>query len=125
MGDSIARPVPEGNGLPFPMQHQRPSFEELEFWVRQRTAAKHHTVVGREIPGSSDRPLLRAASVIAFKHHERWNGKGYPLGKAGLDISLSGRIVSLCDVFDALYNKRVYKEAWPLEKVLDLFRAEK
>ncbi|PKL09462.1 MAG: hypothetical protein CVV51_03625 [Spirochaetae bacterium HGW-Spirochaetae-7] len=92
--------------------------------AEEREVMKHHTVVGREILGSSDRPLLRAASVIAFEHHERWDGKGYPLGKAGLEISLSGRIVSLCDVFDALYNKRVYKDAWPLEKVLDLFRAE-
>ncbi len=90
----------------------------------EREIMKRHTVVGKEILGSSLRPLLRAASVIAFEHHERWDGKGYPLGKAGADISLSGRIVSMCDVFDALYTKRVYKEAWPLDKVLDLFRAE-
>jgi len=85
---------------------------------------KRHTGVGKEILGSSLRPLLRAASVIAFEHHERWDGKGYPLGKAGAEISLSGRIVSMCDVFDALYTKRVYKEAWPLDKVLELFRTE-
>jgi len=85
---------------------------------------KRHTTVGKEILGSSQRPLLRAASVIAHEHHERWDGKGYPLGISGLDISLSGRIVSLCDVFDALYTKRVYKEAWPLERVLELFKAE-
>jgi HD-GYP domain-containing protein (c-di-GMP phosphodiesterase class II) len=90
----------------------------------EREVMKRHTVVGKEVLGSSHRPLLRAASVIAFEHHERWDGKGYPLGKSGTDISLSGRIVSVCDVFDALYNKRVYKDAWPLEKVLELFRAE-
>jgi len=90
----------------------------------EREIMKRHTVVGKEILGSSLRPLLRAASVIAFEHHERWDGKGYPLGKAGAEISLSGRIVSMCDVFDALYTKRVYKEAWPLDKVLELFRTE-
>jgi HD-GYP domain-containing protein (c-di-GMP phosphodiesterase class II) len=90
----------------------------------EREQMKRHTTVGKEILGSSQRPLLRAASIIAHEHHERWDGKGYPLGTAGTDISLSGRIVSLCDVFDALYTKRVYKEAWPLERVLDLFRAE-
>lgn len=90
----------------------------------ERTVMQRHTIVGKEILGSSDRPLLRAAAVIAFEHHERWDGKGYPLGKSGTDISLSGRIVAICDVFDALYNKRVYKDAWPLEKVLELFRNE-
>lgn len=90
----------------------------------EREVMKRHTVVGKEILGSSHRPLLRAAAVIAFEHHERWDGNGYPLGKAGTDISLSGRIVSLCDVFDALYTKRVYKDAWPLEKVLSLFKEE-
>jgi HD-GYP domain-containing protein (c-di-GMP phosphodiesterase class II) len=90
----------------------------------ERTIMQRHTVVGKEILGTSDRPLLRAAAVIAFEHHERWDGKGYPLGKSGFDISLSGRIVAICDVFDALYNKRVYKDAWPLEKVLELFRNE-
>ena len=90
----------------------------------ERTAMQRHTIVGKEILGSSERPLLRAAAVIAFEHHERWDGKGYPLGKSGTDISLSGRIVAICDVFDALYNKRVYKDAWPLQKVLELFRNE-
>jgi putative two-component system response regulator len=90
----------------------------------EREQMKRHTIVGKEILGSSQRPLLRAASIIAHEHHERWDGKGYPVGTAGSDISLSGRIVSLCDVFDALYTKRVYKEAWPLEQVLDLCRAE-
>lgn len=90
----------------------------------ERTIMQRHAIVGKEILGTSDRPLLRAAAVIAFEHHERWDGKGYPLGKSGSDISLSGRIVAICDVFDALYNKRVYKDAWPLEKVLELFRNE-
>lgn len=90
----------------------------------EREQMKRHTTVGKEILGSSQRPLLRAASIIAHEHHERWDGKGYPQGIAGNDISLSGRIVSLCDVFDALYTKRVYKEAWPLERVVELFRAE-
>ncbi len=90
----------------------------------ERDIMKHHTIVGKEILGSSRRPLLRAAAVIAHEHHERWDGKGYPEGKSGEAIDPSGRIVSLCDVFDALYTKRVYKDAWPIEKVLDLFRAE-
>jgi len=90
----------------------------------EREVMKRHTVIGKEILGTSTRPLLRAAAIIALEHHERWDGKGYPLGKTATDISLSGRIVSLCDVFDALFTKRVYKDAWPLEKVLALFKDE-
>lgn len=90
----------------------------------EREVMKRHTVIGKEILGTSNRPLLRAAAIIALEHHERWDGKGYPLGKAATDISLSGRIVSLCDVFDALFTKRVYKDAWPLDKVLALFKDE-
>ncbi len=90
----------------------------------EREVMKRHTVIGKEILGTSTRPLLRAAAIIALEHHERWDGKGYPLGKVAADISLSGRIVSLCDVFDALFTKRVYKDAWPLEKVLALFKEE-
>lgn len=92
--------------------------------MEEREIMKRHTVVGRDILGSSKRPLLRAASVIAYEHHERWDGKGYPRGISGSEISVSGRIVAVCDVFDALYNKRVYKDAWPLDKVLGLFRKD-
>lgn len=90
----------------------------------EREEMKRHTVVGKDILGSSSRPLLKAAAVIAYEHHERWDGKGYPRGISGDGISLSGRIVAICDVFDALYNKRVYKDAWPLDKVLELFKAD-
>ena len=53
-----------------------------------------------------------------MRHHERWDGSGYPDGLAGKSIPESARIVALADVFDALTMKRPYKEAWQLEKVL-------
>ena len=49
-------------------------------------------------------------------HHEHWDGSGYPLGLAGEDIPIEGRITAVADVFDALSSKRVYKPAYPLEK---------
>jgi response regulator RpfG family c-di-GMP phosphodiesterase len=63
-----------------------------------------------------DDDFLEIACEIAFGHHERWDGSGYPFGLHGDDIPLSARIVSLADVYDALTSKRVYKEAMSHEK---------
>lgn len=60
-----------------------------------------------------------------MNHHEKWNGKGYPKGLQGEDIPLEGRITALADVFDALGSDRCYKQAWPLENILDLIRQER
>ncbi len=85
---------------------------------------KSHSEVGYNILKGSKRPILKAASLIAHEHHERYDGKGYPQGIKGENISLYGRIVAISDVFDALVSDRVYKKAWPLEKILDLFKKE-
>ena len=63
------------------------------------------------------------AEEIILSHHEWWNGHGYPAGLKGSDIPISGRIVAVADVFDALTHDRPYKEAWPLEAALDEIRA--
>ncbi|THB68109.1 MAG: DUF3369 domain-containing protein [Gammaproteobacteria bacterium] len=88
-------------------------------------AMKSHAEIGYEILNKSERPIIKAASVIAYEHHERWDGKGYPRGISGDRISLYGRITSLVDVFDALANDRCYRKAWELEKVLGLIREER
>jgi putative two-component system response regulator len=79
---------------------------------------KQHTLVGAEILGRSRSQLLRLSEEIALTHHERWDGTGYPAGLAGEDIPISGRIVAVADVFDALVHDRPYKEAWPASKAL-------
>lgn len=83
-------------------------------------AMKEHTTLGRAVLASADNFLgensfLRIASDIAYCHHERWDGKGYPCGVAGRDIPLSARLMSVADVYDALRSKRVYKPAMPHE----------
>jgi putative two-component system response regulator len=60
--------------------------------------------------------VIRLAAEIALNHHERWDGKGYPQGLAGEAIPLSGRIVAVADVFDALISDRPYKKGWALEE---------
>lgn len=85
---------------------------------------KTHVDVGYDMLKGSKRKILEYASIIAHEHHERWDGEGYPEKIAGEDIHILGRIVSLVDVFDALTSKRCYKEAWPLDKALDLIKSE-
>ncbi len=86
---------------------------------------KKHTEIGRDILGNSTRPLLKAASIISYEHHEKWDGSGYPNSKKGNEIHIYGRITALADVFDALYHKRCYKEAWPIEEIIDLIKNER
>ncbi|AFV00058.1 HD domain-containing phosphohydrolase [Simiduia agarivorans] len=77
-----------------------------------------HAEVGAQILASYDSKLMEVASIIARTHHERWDGKGYPEGLQGEEIPLYTRIVSVCDVFDALTSTRPYKVAWPVSKAL-------
>ena len=85
---------------------------------------KTHSQIGYEMLKHSNRPLLKAASIIAYEHHERYNGKGYPRGLKGNEIHIYGAITSICDVFDALGSDRVYKKAWSDEKIINLFIEE-
>ena len=88
-----------------------PEFQEME----------HHTLIGSSILSGGHSALLRLAEEIALSHHERWDGHGYPRGLIGENIPLSGRIVAVADVFDALTHSRSYKRAWkPTEALREL-----
>jgi response regulator RpfG family c-di-GMP phosphodiesterase len=84
-----------------------------EEWV----VMKQHPTIGLQILDGSQRPILKAAAVIAHQHHEKWDGSGYPQGLKGEDIHPYARIVAVADVFDALTHERVYKKAWPIDQV--------
>jgi response regulator RpfG family c-di-GMP phosphodiesterase len=86
---------------------------------------RNHAEIGFNLLKDSNRPLIKAAALIARDHHEYWNGKGYPRGKSGEGIHIFCRITSLADAYDAMRTKRSYKEAWPLEKVMRVIIAEK
>lgn len=86
---------------------------------------KKHTNIGAEILKGSSAEYIKLAETIAYYHHERWDGTGYPEGLKGEEIPLSARIVAVVDVFDALISERPYKVAFPLQKAFDIIESEK
>ncbi|MFC5530942.1 DUF3369 domain-containing protein [Cohnella yongneupensis] len=86
---------------------------------------KNHTNHGYAMLNHSKREMMQTAAIIAYQHHEKYDGTGYPNGLAGEDIHIYGRIAALADVFDALGSDRVYKQAWPIDRILDYFREER
>ena len=93
--------------------------------AQEHEVMRSHTVVGSEMLAGSAFPYVRTAATIALTHHERWDGGGYPHGRAGTDIPLAGRIVAAADVLDALLSARPYKSAWPLERALEELEAQR
>ncbi|MGB8857997.1 MAG: HD-GYP domain-containing protein [Ilumatobacteraceae bacterium] len=73
---------------------------------------KSHTALGREMLAGSPSAVIAMAAEVAYAHHERWDGTGYPGGLCGELIPLSGRIVAVADVYDALISERAYKHSW-------------
>ena len=89
---------------------------------------KQHPVIGRNALQAAgekmqlDFPFLAVAKEIAYQHHERWDGKGYPEGIAGTAIPLSARIMAVADVFDALISHRVYRRGLPFPDAINAIR---
>jgi putative two-component system response regulator len=88
----------------------------------EQSALKKHAELGQQILAGRGSAVLDMAADIALTHHEWWDGSGYPLGLAGEDIPLAGRITAVADVFDALSTRRSYKPAFPLDKCFSLLQ---
>lgn len=84
-----------------------------------------HSEIGYRFFKDADSPLLQSAAIIAYEHHEKWDGSGYPRGLKGDNIHVFGRITAIADVFDALGSDRCYKKAWNNEEIFELFRKER
>jgi two-component system response regulator RpfG len=91
---------------------------------RERAIMMNHARIGYEILRDSPSEYLQFGATIAWCHHEKFNGEGYPRGLKGSAIPLEARIVAIADVLDALLSERPYKAAWPVERALELIRQE-
>jgi two-component system, response regulator RpfG len=85
----------------------------------ERQLMQRHTLIGYEILRDSPSHYLQAGATIAWCHHERFDGSGYPRGLKGSAIPTEASIVALADVFDALLSKRPYKQPWSMERTID------
>jgi len=96
-----------------------------ELSMDEYSIIRNHSGIGHEILKKSKREILKAATIVAQQHHEKWDGSGYPQHLKGEDIHIYGRITGLADVFDALSHGRVYKKPWPPEQVIESIKNEK
>lgn len=92
---------------------------------QEREYMKQHTILGGEVLDKvlkeiGEESFLTHSRDLAYYHHEKWNGTGYPFGISGTDIPLSARILSIADVYDALTSKRSYKEPFSHEKSVEI-----
>jgi two-component system response regulator RpfG len=86
---------------------------------------KKHVTIGYDILRDSPSTYLKTGAIVALRHHERYNGEGYPDGLKGEEIPLIARIVAVADVYDALVTERPYKKAWAMQQALDYLIAQK
>ena len=128
-------------GIPDDILHKPGKLDEAEMSIMRRhaefgrqmcttppeetTTFVSHALAGAEIVSRASSPILHLAGCIAYTHHEKWDGTGYPEGLSGESIPIEGRITAVADVFDALCSKRPYKAAMPIEEALSILREKR
>ncbi len=93
-----------------------------EYDVMKQHAARGGEIIRNTFGHMEDEVYTQMAYEVARFHHEKWNGKGYPDGLKGEEIPLAARIMAIADVFDAISEKRCYRDAMPLDKCFDIIR---
>lgn len=107
-------------GIPDDILHKPGKLEPEE-----RKVMETHTLIGANIMARAGNEVMRWSRTIALGHHEKWDGSGYPQRIAGESIPLTCQLTAIADVYDALSSRRPYKEPFPEEKVLAIFREDR
>jgi len=103
-------------------KHGKLTENEFEI-VKKHTSNGEKVIIGIMKRSRADK-FLRYAAEIAASHHERWDGTGYPYGLSGKDIPLTGRLMAIADVYDALVTERPYKPSYPHEEAVRIIKEE-
>lgn len=112
-------------GIPDKILLKPGKLDPEEFAIMQTHAEKGRFAIEAAERKLGPSEFLKLAKEIAWTHHERWNGTGYPRGIAGSEIPLAGRLMAIADVYDALVSKRCYKQAIPHAEAVDIIVKEK
>jgi putative two-component system response regulator len=88
----------------------------------ERASMQRHSAIGHNILAGGQSDLMKMAATIAWTHHERFDGTGYPRGIVGAEIPMEGRAAAVADVFDALISDRVYRPALALDEAIAIIR---
>ena len=108
-------------GIPDAILLKPGRFEPYEFEImKSHPELGQNTILQAESELGIDVPFLQYAKEIAYGHHEKWDGSGYPQGLSGEDIPISARLMAVADVYDALISRRVYKEGMPHEQAVQI-----
>lgn len=113
-------------GIPDGILLKPGKYEKAEFEVM-----KKHATIGKETIESAEKNLglqskfLNISKQIAYSHHEKWDGSGYPLGLVGEEIPIPGRLMAVADVYDAIVSRRIYKDPIPHEKAVSIIKNAK
>ncbi|MCL2102390.1 MAG: response regulator [Fibromonadales bacterium] len=106
--------------IPDSILNKPSSLTEEEFQTMKTHSTEGEHIIEKAIQRTGDTEFLQNAKLFAAYHHERWDGKGYPLGLKETEIPLPGRIMAVIDVYDALVSERPYKKAFTHEKAVSI-----
>lgn len=107
-------------GIPDKILNKPGKLDQQEWTIMQT-----HAQLGYDILKNSTNEILQCGAQIAYLHHEKWDGSGYPNQLSGKEINIVGRITALADVFDALGSRRCYKEAWTMDDIINLIKEQR
>lgn len=112
-------------GTPDAILQKPGKLTDEEYKIMKNHSTNGAAIIKNTFGKHGDENFIEIAYSVAMYHHEKWNGKGYPKGLKGKEIPLAARIMAIADVFDAISQKRCYRDAMPLDQCFDIIQKGK